>query len=296
MSSQFGRALSLAVGALLGGAVSAMAAPIGGAYYETFAGREIAAIDLANPSTGLGVRSGNATNVAVGGDFVYFQDGTRIFKADATLSSVVLFHTNGVAPTDLAINVAGNAYYESFGTQIAAIDLTNPSLGLGILRGNYSNISVSAGKVYFQSGIDIFVADADLSNVSLFHRNGVAPVDFVVDADNNVYYESFGTEIVAIEFANPTHQLGRRTGNISNIMVGDGNVYFQEGTRIWRGDRTLSNVTLYHNNGIAPSDIALMPPPPTIVTDVPEPTSLSLLAFGGVLAGCRRLWRRRPTG
>lgn len=290
------RSLGLAAGLMLGSVASAMAVPAGGVFYETFAGNQIAALSLATPSLGIRLRPGNATNVAVGGDLVYFQDGTRIFKGNADLTGVLQIHNNGVAPTDIAVNVAGNALYESFGSQIAALNLSTPSIGLRILPGAFSNISVAAGKVYFQSGVDIFVADADLSNVSLFHRNGVAPTDFAVDADNNVYYESFGTEIVALELGSPSHLLGFHLGNFTNIAVGDGNVYFQEGTRIWRGDRTLTTVTLFHNNGIAPTDIALIPPERPTVSDVPEPTGLGLFALGGVLVGWFRTRRHRPAG
>jgi MYXO-CTERM domain-containing protein len=276
---------------LVGFATAATAAPFGGAYYETFAGSEIVAIDLANPSLLLGIKTGNISNVAVGGDTVYYQDGRQIFAGNANLSSTSLFHTNGAVATDLAINVAGNAYYESFGTEIVAIELANPSHLLGIRTGNITNISVSGGKVYYQDGIKIFVGNADLSSVSLFHTNGVAPTDLAVDADNNVYYESFGDEIVAIELANPSHLLGIRTGNITNIMVGDGNVYFQEGLKIWRGNRDLSTVSLFHTNGAVAADIALMPPARPVF-DVDEPPSLGLLALGIVVAGGLRPRRR----
>jgi hypothetical protein len=144
--------LCIALLTLVGFATAATAAPFGGAYYETFAGSEIVAIDLANPSLLLGIKTGNISNVAVGGDTVYYQDGRRIFAGNANLSSTSLFHTNGAVATDLAINVAGNAYYESFGTEIVAIELANPSHLLGIRTGNITNISVSGGKVYYQDG------------------------------------------------------------------------------------------------------------------------------------------------
>ena len=193
---------------LVGFATAATAEPFGGAYYETFAGSEIVAIDLANPSLLLGIKTGNISNVAVGGDTVYYQDGRQIFAGNANLSSTSLFHTNGAVATDLAINVAGNAYYESFGTEIVAIELANPSHLLGIRTGNITNISVSGGKVYYQDGIKIFVGNADLSSVSLFHTNGVAPTDLAVDADNNVYYESLATRSSRSSWPTPRTCLG----------------------------------------------------------------------------------------
>jgi hypothetical protein len=292
-------ALCLTLGLALGSFASALAGPASGVLYETFDGRQIAALNLSNPSAGLAFRFSSASNVAVGGDFVYFQDDTRIFKANATLSGVTQIHNNGVAPTDIAVNVAAGVLYESFdGRLIAALNLANPSLGLRLLAGNYSNISVSAGKVYFQSGVDIFVADADLSNVSLLHRNGVAPTDFAVDADNNVYYQTFGNRVVAIELTNPSRLLGLKSGNFTNLAVGDGNVYVQEGTQIWRSDRALSTMTLLHTNGAAPTDIAVMPPPPALPPAVaaPEPAGLGLFAMGSAMAGWLRMRRARRAG
>jgi hypothetical protein len=42
----------------------------------------------------------------VGGGKVYFQDGANIYSANPDLSGVALFHTNGVAPTDVDVYVA----------------------------------------------------------------------------------------------------------------------------------------------------------------------------------------------
>ena len=151
------------------------------AYYESFAGIELAAGSLANPSGGVGLYNGNATNIAVGGDKVYFQDGRNIYSANPDLSGVTLFHVNSIAPTDLAVDAVNGIYYESFaGRELAAPSLANPSSGVGIYYGNATNIAVAGGNVYFQDGVNIYSANTDLSGVTLFHTNGIAPTDLDV--------------------------------------------------------------------------------------------------------------------
>jgi hypothetical protein len=151
------------------------------AYYESFAGIELAAGSLASPSGGVGLYNGNATNIAVAGGKVHFQDGVNIYSANPDLSGVTLFNTNGVAPTDLAVDAVNGIYYESFaGIELAAGSLADPSGGVGIYNGNATNIAVAGGKVYFQDGVNIYSANPDLSGVTLFHTNGIAPTDLAV--------------------------------------------------------------------------------------------------------------------
>jgi hypothetical protein len=103
------RALSIllcATGAAL--SVGATTAQAAGAYYETFGGLGIAAGKLDNPSYGYGQGSvsGNATNVAAGGGYVYWQDGVNIWRANSDLSGAAIWHVNGLSPTDFTIDPA----------------------------------------------------------------------------------------------------------------------------------------------------------------------------------------------
>ena len=77
-------------------------------YYESIAGSELIAISLSDPVQGVGFRSGDVTNIALAGGKVYFQEGVNIYVANPDLSGVTLFHTNGVAPTDLDVYVAAS--------------------------------------------------------------------------------------------------------------------------------------------------------------------------------------------
>jgi hypothetical protein len=132
------------------------------AYYESFAGIELAAISIANPYSAIGIHYGNATNIAVGGGKVYFQDGVNIFSTNPDLTSVSLFHSNGLAPTDIAVDAKEGVLYESFaGIELAAISIANPYSAVGIYYGNATNIAVGDGTVYFQDGKNIYSANPD---------------------------------------------------------------------------------------------------------------------------------------
>ena len=150
-------------------------------YYESIAGSELVAASLANPVHGIGTRAGNVTNIAVAGDRVYFQDGVNIYAANPDLSGISLFHTNGVSITDLAVDAVNGIYYESIaGSELVAASLANPVHGIGVRAGNVTNIALAGGKVYFQDGVNIYVANPDLTGITLFHTNGVAITDLAV--------------------------------------------------------------------------------------------------------------------
>jgi hypothetical protein len=181
------RALSIllcATGAAL--SVGATTAQAAGAYYETFGGLGIAAGKLDNPSYGYGQGSvsGNATNVAAGGGYVYWQDGVNIWRANSDLSGAAIWHVNGLSPTDFTIDVAAGAYYETFGgLEIAAGKLDNPSYGYGqgSVSGNATNVAAGGGYVYWQDGVNIWRANSDLSGAAIWHVNGLSPTDFTID-------------------------------------------------------------------------------------------------------------------
>ncbi len=253
------------------------------AYYELFAGIELAAASIANPSSEIGFHSGNATNIAVGGGKVYFQDGVNIYSANPNLTNVTLFHVNGVAPTDIAIDAADGIYYESFaGIELAAASIANPSSEIGFHSGNATNIAFGGGKVYFQDGVNIYSANPNLTNVTLFHVNGVAPTDIAIDAVDGIYYESFaGIELAAASIANPSSEIGFHNGNATNIAFGGGKVYFQDGVDIYSANPDLTDVTLFHVNGVAPTDLAVY----TASVAAPEPKTWVLLLIGMASVG-----------
>jgi hypothetical protein len=173
------RAICLAAGLAITASAAAAATP--GRYYESFAGIEIAAGLLSDPSLGAGFHIGNATNISVAGGFVYWQDGVNIYRSNLDFTGTTLFHNNGVAPTDFAVDPAHNRYYESFaGIEIAAGVLSDPGLGAGFHLGNASNIAIGSDGVYWQDGVNIYRSSFDFSSTDLFHNNGVAPSDLAI--------------------------------------------------------------------------------------------------------------------
>jgi hypothetical protein len=88
--------------------------------YETFAGSEIAALNTAT-TTQIAVHAGNATNVAVSGGKVSWQDGVNIFEANPDLTGVSLIWTNLDAPAGFAVDAPDHILYETCaGSEIAA--------------------------------------------------------------------------------------------------------------------------------------------------------------------------------
>src|ERR1700760_4985929 len=73
------RSFSIALGLIV---AAGPAAALESAYYESFVRSEIAAMSLTVPGTQLGIHLGNATNIALGGGKVYFQDGVDIYSAN----------------------------------------------------------------------------------------------------------------------------------------------------------------------------------------------------------------------
>jgi hypothetical protein len=261
-------------------AAAGPAAAYESAYYESYQS-EIAALSLTVPGAQIGVHLGDVSNIAVGGGKVYFQEGVDIYSANPDLSGVTLFRHNGAAPTDIAVDAAAGVFYESFaGSELAALSLANPGTQLAVYLGNATKLAVGGGKVYFQDGVNIDSANPNLSGVKLFRVNGAAPSDIAVDADVGVFYESFaGSELAALSLADPTTQLAVYLGNATNLAVGGGKVYFQDGLDINSAYPSLVGLTLLHANAEPPTDFAVdshfaLPPP------VPEPSTYALMIIG----------------
>jgi hypothetical protein len=288
-------ALAFVLTLLLSGLIATgPAAAFESAYYESFIQSEIAALSLTVPGTQIGVHFGDVSNIAVGGGKVYFQEGVDIYSANPDLSGVTLFRHNGDAPTDIAVDAAAGVFYESFaGSELAALSLADPKTQIAFYAGNATNITVGGGKVYFQDGVNIDSANSNLSGIKLYRHNGDAPTDIAVDPSVGVFYESFaGSELAALSLADPTTQLAVYLGNATNLAVGGGKIYFQDGVDINSAFPNLVGLSLLHANEEAPTDFAVdshfAPPPP-----VPEPSTYALMMIGlaaVVTLNCRRVW------
>ena len=287
-----GGLIFMAAGLVMGPAPASAATP--GVYYESFAGVQLSAISLPNPVLSVGVHLGNATNISAAGPSVYWQDGRDIYRSNFDLSGATLFHTNAVAPTDLAVDTRHGIYYESFaGVELAAISLSSPTSSIGVHLGNATNISAAGDYVYWQDGSDIYRANPDLSGAVLFHSNGGVPTDIAFDAAHDVYYESFaGAALGALSLSSPNSEIGFHIGNATNIALGDDGVYWQDGVNIYKSSFNLASTSLFHVNGGTPSDLAIQPAIPDVRAGVPEPDAWILLVAGFGLAGSSLRKRR----
>jgi hypothetical protein len=140
-----------------------------GVLHETFGNGGVSAINLANPSQSLGNLNISATNIVAGGGMVYFE--------------LNVFHTNGAAPTGMALDATAGILYETFGNNgISAISLANPAVSLGNLGVSATNIVAGDGMVYFESGDTIYSTTSDLVGLNVVHTNGAPATGLALDA------------------------------------------------------------------------------------------------------------------
>ena len=168
-------AIWLAIGMSATLAATAARAAFPGALYETFGDGGVTALDLADPTVGLGNLEGNATNIVAGDGRVYFQDGSAIYASSPTLVGLTLVHDNGAAPIGLALDAADGILYESFGADGVSALSVKTGAGIGNLGIAATNIVFGDGTLYIQDGTAIYASSADLVGLRLIHDNGGAP-------------------------------------------------------------------------------------------------------------------------
>jgi PEP-CTERM motif len=77
---------------------------------------------------------------------------------------------------------AWGVFYASFGDELAALSLADPTTQLAVYLGNATNLAVGRGMIYFHDGVDINSAFPALVGLSLLHAYEEAPTDFAVDS------------------------------------------------------------------------------------------------------------------
>ncbi len=181
-----------------------------------------------------------------------------------------MFRNIGRVATCLAIGVSAaltataaraavpGALYETFGDGgVVALDLADPAVALGMLGDNATNIVAGDGSFYFQDGTAIYASSPALVGLTLVHNNGAAPTGLALDAANGILYESFGADGVTALSVKTGAGIGDLGIPATNMVFGDGTVYIQDGTAIYASSPTLVGLTLVHNNGAAPTGLAL---------------------------------------
>ena len=130
--------VAYSLAAMLGTAAPALAAPFGGALYETLGAGGVTGIELANSSIGVGALKTPGTAIATGGSTVYFASGDTVYSTNASLIGLTVFLRNNAAPAGLAVDTTGGFLYETFGASsgVIAINLAirRPVPGCCVLR------------------------------------------------------------------------------------------------------------------------------------------------------------------
>lgn len=146
----------------------------------------------------------------------------------------------------LAATAAPATLYQAFGPhELAAFDLTTPLTTLqGLQPGRADRVDADGGRVYWQAGRDIYVANADLTGARLFMRTASAALDFAVDAAAGRFYLSVANVGVrALDLDDPTQVLGFLTGDYTRVAAGGGKVFAGTASaRIYASDSTFSRL------------------------------------------------------
>ena len=109
-------------------------------------------------------------------------------------------------------------------------------------------------------------------------------------ASTNVLYETFGADgVTALDLADPGLALRFLGISATNIVVGGGKVYFEDGATIYETSTDLTGLQVFHVDGEAPTGLALYLAP--VATAIPETPTWAMLMLGvvglGIVGHCR---------
>ncbi len=269
---------------------SSRAASFPGGLYEAF-GSEVAGLTLSQPVQELGALGDPATNVVAGGGVVYFEGGPTIFSSTPILQGLTTFHVNNATPTGLALDVADGIIYESISGEIAALS-TATAAGVAFIGQPATNMVFGDGKLYFEVGNEILTTSPTLVGVDVFHVNNAAPTGLAFDTADNILYESFGADGIAAIDAATGASLADLGQPATNMVFGDGKLYFQDGTEILTTSPLLQGVDVFHINGAAPTGLAFLPPASPVAAPEPPTVALTLLGLAVAIGFGARARRR----
>lgn len=296
-------------GALFGLAMAGSANASG--YYVTFP--NIVGIGIAEypfvpnaPGVPIGSSSDVAPHdIALAGGYLYWLDGTSVYRSNPDGTGRTTFQTFGVAPQSLVIDVGHSNYYASFtGFGAADIDLyplvPNAS---GMFIGSSGMVSpheltLAGGQLYWLDGGGVFRSNLDGTGAATFNTFLQSPLSLAIDAANMDYYLSFsGLGAFDLDqFPLTPNALGSPIGQPTDLAphdltVAGGYLWWLDGASVYRSDLNGANRVLFNTFGITPIGLAVdapAPPPPA----VPEPGTLPLV-FAGAMAMLWSAGRRR---
>jgi hypothetical protein len=175
----------------------------------------------------------------------------------ATLAAVAMGVTALAASSASALTL-----YEGYiGQGVFSFDPTNFAATEVIHSGSGGNVQLVGGQVYFEGGVTIYRANANLTGVTPIFTSVNAPNDFAFDPSTGYLYEAYlGGGLYAFDPTNFAATLVSHSGPVSNVYLAGGQVYFEEGTSIYRANADLTGVTpIWTGNANAPDDFAFDP-------------------------------------
>jgi len=176
--------------------------------------------------------------------------------------------------------------FETFGQNgVAALD---PATGRGIgnLGVTATNIVAGAGTVYFESGNTIDSSTSNLVGLNTVITNNLPATGLALDAADGILYETFGANGVSALNLNTGRGLGNLGVSATNIVYGNGKVYFESGNTIDSSTSNLVGLNTVITNNLPATGLALSVP----AAAIPEPGSIVLALVGLLGLGGRYLW------
>ena len=173
----------------------------------------------------------------------------------------------GLACTSAGILAAGRpaqatpfpgALYETFGPNgVSGLTLTSPIAGVGNLFVPATNIVAGNGMVYFESGNTIYSTTPTLQGLNTVVVNNAAATGLALDASDGILYESFGANGISAINATTGAGLGNLFQTATNIVAGNGRVYFENGNTVEVHQRDAAGASTVVDNTLAPAGLAL---------------------------------------
>ena len=285
--------------AILGAALMIIAGPahaVPASYFASFGGayNDINKYPLAPGAWGthFSDTSTAAHGLTLAGDNLYWLEDKSVWTQRLDGSGKTLLQSFGVAPVDLAVDVASGSYFTSFGG--AYNDINKYPLTPGAWGVHFTDTSASAhgltlagSSLYWLEDRDVWTQRLDGSGKTLLQRFGVAPTDLAIDINGGSYFVSFGGAYDDINkypltaMAWGTHFTDTSTDARGLTITGD-SLYWLEGNDVWTQRLDGSGKTLLQRFGIAPVDLAVFVPE---ATPVPEPEGLPIFVAGLVMVG-----------
>jgi hypothetical protein len=262
--------------------VTAAEASPAGTLYEAFATQTFS-LDLGT-LTETGSVSARATHLAAAGDYVFWQDDIRVWRARKDLTEVTNIWTNLRAPSDITVDPTGTYLYEAFSTQLFTLDLRTLTEVAGA-NVQATHLTAAGDYLFWQDDIRIWRAKSNLTEITNIWTNLRAPTDIVVDPSGRYLYEAFATQLFSLDLDTLT-EVGSANVQATHLAATSDHIFWQDDIRVWRATSNLTEITNIWTNLRAPTDIAVGTPPAT--TALPETPTLLLLAAALLACGLFR--------